>query len=84
MGAKSFRNAGKLLGMSRATLYRKYGSQLDDLRRRAQDVLVPPVVDWKKMANMKLSKRKRGVVSRPDTAWEEQTTFRQTYERPDW
>lgn len=48
MGANSFRNAGKLLGMSRATLYRNYGSQLDDLRRRAPDLLALAVVDLKK------------------------------------
>jgi len=84
MGAKSFRNAGKLLGMSRATLYRKYGNQLDDLRRRAAALLAIAVVDWKKMANMNLPKRKIGVVSRPDSAWEEQTIFHQRYEPHDW
>jgi hypothetical protein len=79
MRAKSFRIARKLLGMSRATLYRKYGSQLDDLSRRAKELLALAVVDWKKMANMKLPKRKRNVVTRPDSAWEEleQTLFYQ-------
>jgi hypothetical protein len=87
MGSKSFhidRIDAKILRISRATIYRHYGSRLDEFRRRAQDLLGLPVVDWKKMANMELPKRKRGVLSRPDTAWEEQTTFRQRYEHHDW
>jgi hypothetical protein len=86
MGSKSLRLPAKVLGVSSAKLYRQYGSQLDDVRRRASELLAVAVVDWKKMANMKLPKRKRGVVSRPDSAWEkaEQTLFRQRYEHHDW
>jgi hypothetical protein len=81
MGSKSLHIAGKILRISRATLYRQYRGQLDDLRRRARDLVALAVVDWKKMANMKLPKRKRSAVSRPDTAWElqEQALFHQRY-----
>jgi hypothetical protein len=86
MGSKSFHNAAKLLGVSQATIYRNWGSRLDEFRRRGRDLVALAVVDLKKMANMKLPKRKRGVVSRPDNAWEmlEQTLFPQRYEHHDW
>jgi hypothetical protein len=86
MGSKSFHIDAKILRISLATIYRHCGCRIDEFRRRGQDlVLALAVVDWKKMANMELPKRKRSVVSRPDTAWEvlEQALFHQRYEHHD-
>jgi hypothetical protein len=81
MGSKSFHIAAKQLGMSRATIYRHWGSRLDEFRRRARYFLALAVID---VRNLELRKGKRRVCTSPDTAWEEQTTFHQRYEHHDW
>jgi hypothetical protein len=81
MGSKSFQIAANLLGISRATIYRHWGSRLDEFRRRARDFLALAVVD---VGNLELREGKRRVCTSPDTAWEEQTTFQQRHEHHDW
>ena len=84
LGAKSFRNAGKLLGLSRATLYRQ-SKQVDELRRRGREIAESIAVAGAKcLAKEKPPERKRTFVTRAKSEWEKQTTYQQRHERPDW